>query len=158
MHSRKSRLLIPRFPLAAIRREQNTEDDEGSITVLEPTNTAFILPYCTLQPLSGYRQNLLPSGLQDKVVYRLFCSEEVRTVDEGSVDLADLVSDGKNVYYIQSAQPWQNNLINHYDCIIVKYDAMQDPDEFVVDSDLLEDLDSDYSLSDWYALWLKGSL
>jgi len=158
LFSRKSRLLIPRFPLAAIRREENITNDEGSITVGEPTYTAFVLPYCTLQPISGYTQSLLPEGLKDKVVYRLFCSEKVRTAQEATVQYADLVSDGKNVYYFHRVSPWQNGIINHYDTIIIKSDEFKYPSDFDIDSSLDQDLTSDYSYEDWESLWLSGSV
>ena len=74
----------------------------------------------SLQPISGEDLEILPEGMRTKKGYTLYPNTELRTVDQSNNIEADKVVINDEDYLVIKIFPWQNNLINHYKCLVIR--------------------------------------
>lgn len=156
MYSRKNRKRIKRFPLAGLRREQNIINDAGAIIVGEPSYTAIIFEYCTVQPISGYSKTLLDEGIREKVSYTIYTSTKPHYAKEKTDQIEDLISFDDYLLSVHDVNTWQNDLIPHYDNTCVKNDEYTFVSDLVLPDDLLYDLPTGYDQDVWKQMWLNS--
>lgn len=73
------------------------------------------------QPANGHDREALEEGIRDEVIYKIYPEIELFTADPETQRTADIVvgPDGYE-YEVVIAGNWQNNLINHRKCMVMR--------------------------------------
>ena len=108
-----------RSPLTLRRKEKGFVKDgywvEGFVT--ESTFTASV------QPLTPREVEQLPEGRRDSDPFWLFTSTELKVVNVDGIKNPDIVVIDGEFYEVDKVGKWQNNVINHYKCLVYKVAA-----------------------------------
>lgn len=75
----------------------------------------------SVQPTPAEEMETLPEGYRTKESFTLFTSSVLKASLTNATN-ADFVVINDEKYRVVKVAPWQNNLINHYECIVVKED------------------------------------
>lgn len=71
----------------------------------------------SVQPLKGKEMEMLPEGRRNSQSVKIYTDTQLQTVASGNPDR--LVAFGHD-FEIQTVEPWQSNVLNHYKCIGIK--------------------------------------
>jgi len=74
----------------------------------------------SVQPATAQDMQSLPEGRRKAGSFILYTDTALKTVDTENPDTIDLFGD---TYEVITSKPWQNDVINHYECIVSKIDA-----------------------------------
>jgi len=85
---------------------------------VEGTLTPFTF-ITSVQPLKGSELQMLPEGRRDSTSYTLFTDTKLRKLKEENPDIVIIDDEQLEVF---KRENWQNGIINHYECIVVKLD------------------------------------
>ena len=86
---------------------------------VEGASSQFTAAY-SVQPLQPREMELLPENRRDKQAYWLYGDVELKTADPATGTNADKVTIDGEEYEVLMINPWQNNIINHYQIGVVK--------------------------------------
>ena len=117
--------LFPTFTLT-VRRPTETIDTgqyidgvwvpgtEGTVT-----NPDFTIQ-TSVQPASGKDLEVLEEGLRTKEILKIYPTTELKAVDQHNNIEADIVEYNGNDYKVINVKAYQNGIINHYKCLIMR--------------------------------------
>ena len=71
----------------------------------------------SVQPLTAKQKQTLPEGRKNSASFRLFSADLLNTVEEQNPDI--VVIDDQD-YEVHSRAAWQNNIINHFEYVVIK--------------------------------------
>ena len=114
---RKRRGAIPRRNLQA-RSVVYTVDKFNRPTT--PTYNLFTLENCTIQPYVGEDFLVAGEGFQNKKAFTIFTDTSVSVGEEDSNIKPDQVYVMDGWYRVVKVKPWLNNVISHYEIVVVK--------------------------------------
>lgn len=99
-----------------IRRQSGGTRTNGHWVEGTESNVAIT---ASVQPLTPKEMESLPEGRRTKQAFKLFTDTELKTVETQNPDRITLF--GSN-FEVLSIAPWRNDVINHYECVVCKYD------------------------------------
>lgn len=106
-------LVVTRYDSVSIVKGRHVPDDDITSTVdIE----------CSAQPLSGKEMETLPENRRNTSAYTVFTETELKTNDDDTELKPDRLTLFGKLCEIIAVQPWQNGLINHYECIASEID------------------------------------
>jgi len=117
---KRRRGAITRFDIQA-RHVQDDVDKFGRPSDT-PTYTPFTAERCTVQPYVGGDLLVAADGFGDKEVYTVFTDTYLSQGKEGGLEKPDEVFIFDEWYRVAKTKRWQNGVINHYECVVVKID------------------------------------
>lgn len=106
------------------RRQTNMTDATGY-----PIGTSYVtftFRTATVQASTGDEIEVTAPGLKDKEVFHIFTETRGNPTVEGSQSPGDQVfldsryTSDPGWFTVIRAKPWQNNVINHYDLLVVR--------------------------------------
>ena len=111
--------LIPRKTLNGIRRVQSI-DQYGRVSD-SLDETPFIIENAGVHPITGWELQTLPDGYRDKKAFKVYTTTELRSVMEGTNNLADLVEAQPGVFCtVIKVEDWNYNVQGHYLAYVVE--------------------------------------
>lgn len=117
---KRRRGAIPRRSLPA--RHVTDDVDKFGRPSDTPTYESFTAKYCTVQPYVGSNLVVAPDGFADKETYVIFTDTYLSEGVEGGVAKPDEVFIFDEWYRVVKTKRWQNGVINHYECVVIKID------------------------------------
>jgi len=84
--------------------------------------TSTINITCSAQPITGKEMETLPENRRNTSAYTVFTETELQTTNDATGLKPDRLTLFGKVCEIIQVQPWQNGLINHYECIASEID------------------------------------
>ncbi len=72
----------------------------------------------TFQPSKGNELEVLPEGRREKSTYTVYTKTQIKTVNQFDETQADILVKDSIRYLVVVAEPWQNNIINHYRLLV----------------------------------------
>lgn len=113
--------LIPRKTLNG-RRKTEIVDDYGWNTDEEDVpSTTFTVENAGVHPVTGYELQALPEGYRDKKAFKVYTTTLLRTVNEGSTDLADEVEADPGIWCkVVKVEDWTYTVQSHYLAYVVE--------------------------------------
>lgn len=84
--------------------------------------TSTINITASAQPLTGKEMETLPENRRNTSAYKIFTRTELKTTDDATGLKPDRMTLFNKLCEIIQVQPWQNGLINHYECIASEID------------------------------------
>lgn len=85
---------------------------------VEGTRSTFEIQ-ASVQPLTGKEMEMLPEGRRNSQAVKIYTRTMLNTVNDANPDI--LLAFGSQ-FEIQTVEPWQSNVINHFKCIGIKLD------------------------------------
>lgn len=73
----------------------------------------------SVQPTTGEDLESLPEGRRTSQSLRLYTDTLLKTVHDKNPDKVTLFG---NDFEVMTVEPWQNNVISHYKCVVIKID------------------------------------
>lgn len=111
--------LIPRHPVTCMRFAAGTYVNG---TWVEGAGTPFTIA-ASKQPLASREMQLLPEGRRDSASYHLFHDDiALRPANKEAGMNADKVTLDGQVFECLSCASWGNDIIPHFDSVVVKVD------------------------------------
>lgn len=107
--------LIPRTALTGDRADTAPTFVNGRPTAATRSPIAF---RASIQPLSTNEVLSLPEGKREREAYRLYTDFQLRAADEANGTAPDHVTIDGKLFEVIAVHRWQNNLINHWKCIV----------------------------------------
>lgn len=108
--------LIPRKTFAA-KRITITYDNYNRPTEVEQ---AFLVENASAQPAEGNQLLVLPEGLRDKVVYCIFTTTPLNTIEEATGNAPDKVLIEGSWFVVHKSAKWDVGVQSHYKATCVK--------------------------------------
>ena len=107
--------LIPRKILQAYHLTAGVDEDG---VPLKETEVPFLVENSSYQPATGKDLEALPSGYRDSVIYKIFTTTRLRSVEEGGDELADEVVIEDKRYKVIKLANWDVGVQTHYEAIV----------------------------------------
>lgn len=108
--------LIPRTTFAA-KRITLSYDSYNRPSEVEQ---AFLVENASTQPAKGSELLVLPEGLRDKVVYCIFTTTALNTIEEATTNAPDKVLIDGSWFIVQHSAKWNVGVQTHYKATCVK--------------------------------------
>lgn len=107
--------LIPRKVLQGYRKTASVDEDGAP---LPENEIPFEIENASYQPAKGNDLLAVPSGYRDTVIYRVFTTTPLKSVEEGSDGLADEIEILGKRYKVIKLSNWDVGVQSHYEALV----------------------------------------
>lgn len=85
------------------------------------SRTSINVPDASVQPVSGNERLLLPEGIRDREIVKIYAKCEIRGIDVAGPTKADKIEHDGKTYVVQTVVDWSQHIKgNYYKAICVK--------------------------------------